>query len=109
LIQSTRLAKIAYWLSGQLTRIKTNQMTYEWVNPQEWMDSIAGEELPELDMRPAGKSKLPCRLSMKMLQWSDDLDYKHWDHWALDHTNCNEGYTCTQCGGHIDPPQEEDW
>lgn len=108
MIQSTLLAKAAYWLAGQLSRIKTNQMTYEWVNPQEFMEAEVGEDLPEMDMKEAGKIKLPCRLSMKLLNWSQDLDHKHWDHWALQHTLC-EGTACADCKGHVDPDLGDEW
>lgn len=108
MIQSTRLAKAAYWLAGELSQIKTYQRVWESDDPS-WLVSEPGEPLPELKMVPAGRIWLPCRLSMKMLGWSCDLDTKHWDHWALEHSRCKEGLPCPDCGGHIDPPQEDEW
>lgn len=109
MIQSTRLAKAAYWAAGELSRVKTYQRTYTWENPDVFLEAKAGEPLPELDMRPAGRIWLPCGLSMKLLSLSQDLDHKHWDHWALEHSLCEGGQTCNDCNGHIDPPQEDEW
>lgn len=106
MIQSTRLAKAAYWAAGELSRVKTYQRIYEWKNPQEFQEAVFGEALPELDMQPVGRIWLPCRLSMKLLGLSQDLDHKHWDHWALEHRLCEDGQNCNDCGGHIDPPYE---
>ncbi len=108
MIQSTWLAKAAYWLGGELSRIQTNQQTYELVNPQVFVDAALDGSLPEIETRPAGKMKLPCGLSVKLLSWSQDLDRKHWDHWALQHMEC-EGTVCSDCNGHIDPPLTDEW
>ena len=107
MIQSTRLAKAAYWLAGELSRVKTYRQTWTWVNPQ-ILEGDPNEPLPELDMRKAGRMWLPCATSMKMLVLSQRLDHKHWDHWALEHSLCEEGLPCRDCGGHVDPPYEED-
>jgi hypothetical protein len=107
MIQNTRLAKICYWLAGELSRVKTWQQTYTWENCDKFFEhdpETDGPELPELDMKKAGRLWLPCRLSMRLLGLSEDLDYKHWEHWALEHSLCDEGLPCHDCGGHVDPP-----
>lgn len=108
MIQSTRLAKISYWLAGELTRIKTKQQTWSWENPQEMFESDPNKPLPEMKMVKAGRVWLPCRFSLILLGLSEDLDYKHWDHWALEHRLCEDGHTCPDCGGHVDPPWEDE-
>lgn len=108
MIQNTKLAKFVYFLSGELTRIKTYRQTWTWENPEVFMEAEAGEALPELDMRKAGRIWMPCRLSMTLLVLSNNLDVKHWDHWALEHMNCEDGQICNDCGGHVDPPFEDD-
>lgn len=108
MIQSTLLAKGAYWLAGQLSRIKTSQMTWEWVNPEEVFATPDDEPLPEFDMREAGKMKLPHPWGLKLLSLSQRLDEKHWDHWALEHSLC-EGTVCASCKGHVDPEQVDEW
>ena len=77
-----RLAKIIYWLSGKLSRIQTMQQMY----------TLEGE--------PAGKVKLPCEPSLRLLGWSMQLDWKHWDHWATRREG--SGIPC-ECGGLRDP------
>lgn len=78
-----RIAKITYWLAGKLSRIETERPVY----------TTEGE--------PAGTRRMPCRLSMKMLGWSMRLDREHWDHWALQHKEC-DGRRCKKCKGFID-------
>ena len=107
MIQSTRLAKAAYWLAGELSRIKPYQRTYAWENPDEWLTAVPDEELPEMKLVKAGRIWLPCNLSLRMLVLSEKLDVEHWDHWALEHSLCEDGLPCHDCGGHIDPPFEE--
>lgn len=110
MIQSTRLAKAAYWLAGELSRVKTYRQTYRFANQVEWSSAVAGDgPLPEMEMEKAGRLWLPCTLSMKMLTLSLALDHEHWDHWALEHSLCEEGLPCHDCDGHIDPPVEEEW
>ena len=108
MIQSTRLAKFAYWLAGELSRVKTYRQTYTWKNPEAMFTAEPGEELPEIETVKAGRLWLPCALSMKMLVLSEKLDVEHWDHWALEHSLCEEGLPCRDCGGHIDPPYAEE-
>jgi len=88
-----RIAKIAYWISGKLSRIQTARPVYR-------LDEIT--EDGKIRSSPAGKRKMPCRLSMKMLGLSMRLDREHWDHWALKHDECN-GSRCGKCNGIIDP------
>lgn len=84
----TRTAKAVYWLAGKLSRIKTERMTYKLVS------------CDPVEFEPAGKSKGSCKLSMDLLVWSQHLDWDHWDHWALQHADC-EGERCPRCGGII--------
>lgn len=108
MIQNTRLAKAVYWLAGELSRVKTYRQTYQWTNQGEWREAVGGEgPLPEMETEKAGRLWMPCGLSMKLLGLSESLDYKHWEHWALEHSLCDEGSRCYVCGGHIDPVYED--
>lgn len=86
--QSTAIAKFLYGLGGYLTRVKIPTRMYEW-------DSETNEF-----------SRLPWRwfgwsLGYKIgLGWSPEWDYKHWDHWALDHKGCRPSY-CLGCKGYV--------
>jgi hypothetical protein len=106
-IQSTRLAKIAYWLAGEFFQIKTYRQTYKFEN-DDWLTALPGDKLPEMKTVKAGRMWLPCALSTKFLVLSERLDPKHWDHWALEHSLCEEGLRCHDCKGYIDPPYEEE-
>ena len=81
----TRTAKAVYWLSGKLSRIETRQRSYD------------------LDGRPTGERRAPCRLSLDLLALSQRLDRDHWDHWTCKH---DDGRRCPACGG-IDIPEIE--
>lgn len=91
-----RIAKITYWASGQLSRIKTTQQLWK-------LDEITDDGIIS---SPAGRRKLPCRLSVKVLGWSMRLDREHWDHWALKHDD-HDGSRCDRCGGIICENTEE--
>ena len=56
---------------------------------------------------PAGRQWHPCRLSFKLLELSIMLDWRHWDHWARQHTGCNP-MPCHECGGWICQWDESD-
>jgi hypothetical protein len=76
-----RAAKTVFWISGHLSRIRTMQKMYGHDEDWQWM--------------PAGEMKLPCVLSVRLLEFSMQLDWDHWDHWATD----NGGIIRCECGG----------
>lgn len=80
-------AKTLFWAAGNLPRIKTPRRTYEIVS----FDPFETE-------RSKGYTWGPCQTSINMLKWSCQLDWDHWDHWALVHNECNP-QPCTECGG----------
>jgi hypothetical protein len=83
-----RVAKALYWASGKLSKIKTPTTTYRLVS----VDPFVTE--------PAGRSWMPCKLSMRVLKWSMHLDWHHWDHWACLHEKCDP-VPCAVCGGGV--------
>lgn len=98
----TRLAKAVYWLGGNLMQIKTYQRYYEWRPDLDVETTTHRERFPA-----AGWHWFPCQLSTRCISWSQTLDRKHWDHWALQHvgdTCLVGGSECPSCGGHVDPP-----
>lgn len=80
------LAKALYWASGIVAKIKTRQTMYKMVSVDPFVTEVAGRHWQA------------CRLSMKMLKWSCQLDMEHWDHWACRHDKCDATY-CAMCGG----------
>jgi hypothetical protein len=83
------LAKLAYRLSVLLFGVKTYQRVYE-------MD-LNGDEFTS---KPAGRAWLPNTLAVKLLSWSQTLDWAHWPHWALEHDDCFP-FRCGECGGQL--------
>lgn len=79
-------ARVVYWISGKLSRIKTSQRVWGW-----------NEETKAFDVDD-GYRKLPCVISIILLEKSMDLDPAHWDHWALRHDDCHR-VPCPDCGG----------
>ena len=84
----TAWAKRLYWLSGTLSHVKTYQRY--WVLRTD-----------DMKTNPGGWHWFHCRLSTRLLEWSLDLDPKHWDHWALAHADCEGLLHCAECGGSI--------
>jgi len=82
------LARTAYWLAGQLSRIRTPQRFYTWHGPDD-------------DFSFAGWRWSYCGLSMKLLGLSQQLDWDHWDHWATVPGDCDTA--CAECGGNARP------
>lgn len=80
------VAKVLAHLSGILSRFQTNQVSYRVVS---W-DPLRTE--------PSVTVKVPCRASMRLLKLSMRLGGSHWDHFALDHSDC-ETVKCRRCGG----------
>jgi len=111
----TRVAKTAYWLSGQLRWVKTYQRFYELsppVDPGKMRVKVAPGLGEDLRMEPAGRHWFQCPWSTRLMTWSMRHDWRHWDHWALDHEGCErEGrvaVACPECGGFICPWDQED-
>lgn len=82
-------AKIAFRIGGYLSRIKTLQRTYTLVD-------TGGA----FKFRPAGRVWTSCALSARLEKLSMQLDWDHWDHWALIHDECDPA-PCPECGGGI--------
>lgn len=89
MIQSTRLAKAVYSISGRLSKIKVPRRTY--------MLTDGGE------VKSAERRKLPIRTASRLLRLSAKLDRYHWEHWALDHSSCEDARPCYQikCSGFV--------
>jgi hypothetical protein len=90
-----RRAKFWFRLGGWLGHIKTPQLTYRYGN---------GTYIPErFDVTNPDVTRhrrwLPCSLSFTLLLWSQQLDWDHWDHWALKHDVTEP--ICKECGGII--------
>lgn len=94
MIQSTRLAKVVYWLSGMASYIKWPTKLYE-------INDVT-DDLDNMFTRVVGRSWMSCSLTWRMLGWAQSLDRKHFDHWALDHSDCQtfyhlDLYFCPDC------------
>lgn len=81
-------AKLAHRLGGYLSRIKTWQRTYELVDRDE----------DGFDFRPVGRTWMSCAASVRLEELAMQLDWDHWDHWALIHDDCDPT-PCPECGG----------
>lgn len=97
-MQSTKLAKSVYWLSGKVSRIKSYRMTYRLTNEEEW---LAAEGDMEMMFQPAGRMWMPIQLTWKLLNLANRWDKKHFDHWALKHTGACSSEECPECHGMI--------
>lgn len=89
-----RTAKNLYWVSGQLCRIKTYSKMYEWVVTDD-------DDVTDLNFRYIGRKWISWHFSFTVMRWSERLDPKHWDHWALVHDETCEWCTCAVCSGTI--------
>jgi hypothetical protein len=47
-----------------------------------------------------------CRTTWRLVDLSQDIDPRHWDHWALQHNDCDP-MPCLECGGEICRSEEE--
>lgn len=90
------LARTLFWLGGKLSRIKTPHRVYEF----DFDSFVRGEK------GPAERRWLPCGFSIRLLKWSSQLDWDHWDHWALVHDGC-ASTPCYECGGCVCGDDEE--
>jgi hypothetical protein len=86
-----RVAKAACRLSGVLGRVRTPQRLYSWdpEHPDGPGDGLA---------RIPGRTWLSCGWSIGLLQWSQQLDWDHWDHWATVHDERCGSVVCQECG-----------
>lgn len=99
-IARIRTAKLVYALAGWLAPIKTYQRTYEWTGSfDEQNDDDVIWEPKEWEY--VGRAWLPCRASLRLLAWSQQLDTVHFNHWALEHLPGEQctGTECRTCGG----------
>jgi len=100
------LSRALFLAAGQLSRVKTRQRTYRVV----W-DTPHGDPNPSFHTVPSPRrSKLPCRLSVKLMGAAMHQAWMHWDHFALDHRN--HLTDCTRCPdwrcrGWVHPPSPE--
>ena len=92
-----RLAKFLFWMSGVLAKVKTPQWTYQVV---EWGP-------PLKTARADKRTWMSCHLSMRVLNWSIQLDWWHWSHWATVHTDCNNSVKCAVCDGWVCEEEDE--
>lgn len=88
----TPLAKAVYWIGGQLTRIKCYQHTYS-IDPirvdESDPDGIAWITLPR-EWHSFG-------FAFTVLDWSEAIDPKHWEHWVFVHDDCDPDAECPKC------------
>jgi hypothetical protein len=84
------VAKALYVVGGYLSRVRTPRRTRRLVGYD--------QENHRLITEPGAWRWSPCRTSMRMLKLSMRLDWDHWDHWALQHRECNPE-PCRECGG----------
>lgn len=94
MIQSTRLAKMVYWLSGKVSKIKSYRPTYRLQNEDEW---IASEGNMEMMFVKDGYRWSSIQLTWKLMDLAQCLDRVHADHWMYVHDGCGE--LCDDCGG----------
>lgn len=93
----TRLAKAVFWLAGWASKVRTPRTTYRVVS----FDPFVTE-------RSKNRTWLPSQTSVRLLRLSWRIDPQHWDHWALNHSDCTNTTTCPDCRGHICPRDEFD-
>jgi hypothetical protein len=86
------LAKSVFFCAGWLTRVKTYQRYYSMDN----LDDLGSDE--PLKFTLEGRHWASCEWSMSLLNFSMQLDWDHWDHWACMHEDCDP-FPCTVCGG----------
>lgn len=84
----TRVAQRIFWLSGVTSKVKTPQHLWEIVSVEPW------------ETRKLPRRWTSCRFSGWLLRRSLRLDPYHWDHWALQHTDC-QPHPCAVCGGMV--------
>lgn len=103
-MQSIKLAKFVYWLSGKVSRIKTYRMTYRLANEDEWLAN------PDMEMmfKPAGRAWSSIKLTWTLLELSNRWDKQHFDHWALKHTGACSAHYCVECKGMVCTLEDED-
>ena len=104
-MQSTRLAKAVYWLSGKVSRIKSYRMTYRLANEEEW---LAAEGDMAMMFQPDGRRWSSIKLTWTLLSLANRWDKQHFDHWALKHTGACSSEQCEECGGMICTLEDED-
>lgn len=102
MIQSTRLAKMVYWLSCKVGKIKSYTQTYRIQNEEEWLASEGDLEMMFVEN---GRAWSSIKLTWKLLDLAQCLDLEHADHWMYVHDGC--GPVCEDCGG-VECPTYED-
>jgi hypothetical protein len=80
------LAKAAYGVGGWLSKVKTPTMSRRLVTADPFVTD------------PDRRVWLPCGPSIWLTRKSMQLDWGHWDHWALIHDKCAP-VPCAVCGG----------
>jgi hypothetical protein len=85
----TKLAKVVFWIGGFAMWVKwpTRMYHLDMDNPD-----------AEIKFTPAERSWQSWDFAFRLLGWSEDIDPGHWEHWALDHSDCPT-YPCRYCGG----------
>jgi hypothetical protein len=88
-----KVAKGAIWLSEKLSYIRTWQTFYELdTSGADWMETFP-------KTRVAGRHKMQCRTSLKLMVWGHRFKGGHFDHWGLERSHQRYTYTCPECGG----------
>lgn len=89
----TPVAKFVFGMGAVLLHVKTYQPMYEL----SWRGKGEDEDPAFVSV---GKSWQSIDWSWDLLELSERLDPRHWEHWALDHADCElECPPCGWCGG----------
>jgi len=79
-------AQLLHRVAGWLHSVKTLQRTYELGRDGDDLFTFAGWRW------------LPCVTSTRLMERAMQMDWDHWDHWALVHDDCRTEQ-CPACGG----------
>jgi hypothetical protein len=82
------LAKTLFRVAGWLSKVRTYQRYYTY----------EGEDPTPDAFKLAGRHWSSCTLSLIVLDLSMQLDWDHWDCWAVVHEGCDP-MPCEVCGG----------
>lgn len=82
------LAKALFRASGHLSKVKT---------PQRWYELPPNAD-DRIELQFGGWWWASCPATFRLLDLSMQLDWDHWDCWALRHEGCDPK-PCDECGG----------
>lgn len=100
----TCVAKLLMATAGVLSYVKTPQRIYEWMGVPD-ADATDEEWVKAHHFEYLGHAWLPCHLTVRLTVWAEDLDRRHFKHWALEPlpVGTHVSVTCDECGGRIYP------